>query len=56
MANALPTSTPTVHDARRFWRVVLAIIVPIPWLAKGVQYIVLEKDYDHSADPEFATT
>jgi hypothetical protein len=49
-ANALPTSTPTVHDARKFLRVVLAIIVPIPWLAKGLQYIVLEKNYTHSAD------
>jgi len=49
-ANAVPTSTRTAHDARKFWRVVLAIIVPIPWLAKGLQYIVLEKDYNHNAD------
>lgn len=49
-ATALPASTPTVHDSRKFLRVVLAIIVPIPWLAKGLQYVVLEKDYDHSAD------
>ena len=40
----------TVHDTRRFWRVLLAIIVPIPWLAKGLQYLVLEPDYDHTAD------
>ena len=24
--------------------------MPIPWLAKGIQYIVLERDYDHNAD------
>ncbi len=40
----------TVRDARGFWRVLLAVVVPIPWLAKGVQYIVQEPEYDHSAD------
>jgi hypothetical protein len=49
-ANPSPTSTPTVHDARKLWRVILAIIVPVPWLAKGIQYIVLEHDYSHNAD------
>ena len=39
-----------VHDARGFWRVLLAVLVPIPWLAKGIQYIVLELDYEHNAD------
>jgi hypothetical protein len=39
-----------VHDARGLWRVLLAVVVPIPWLAKGVQYIVLEPNYEHSAD------
>lgn len=43
-------ATTTVHDARRFWRVLLALVVPIPWLAKGVQYIVMEGTYDHAAD------
>lgn len=38
------------HDARRFWRGLLAVVVPIPWLAKGIQYIVAEPSYDHSAD------
>ena len=28
----------------------LAVVVPIPWLAKGLQYIVLELHYDHNAD------
>ncbi|MGH3509155.1 MAG: hypothetical protein ACRDPI_02870 [Nocardioidaceae bacterium] len=38
------------HDARRFWRILLAVVVPIPWLAKGIQYIVLEPDYNHTSD------
>ena len=38
------------HDARTFWRVVLAVVVPLPWLAKGVQYIVMERDFPSSAD------
>ncbi len=29
---------------RGFWRVLLAIVVPLPWLAKGLQYIVLERN------------
>ncbi len=40
----------TGHDTRAFWRMLLAIVVPIPWLAKGVQYIVLEPAYSNSAD------
>jgi hypothetical protein len=45
-----PTPGSTVHDARRLWRVLLAFVVPIPWLAKGIQYMVLGVDYEHSAD------
>jgi hypothetical protein len=37
-----------LHDARKLWRVLLALVVPIPWLAKGIQYIVLERDYDNA--------
>jgi hypothetical protein len=46
------TSAPRTRarDARTFLRVLLAIVVPIPWLAKGIQYIVLERGYDHNAD------
>jgi hypothetical protein len=44
------TSRSKVHEARGFWRVLLAVLVPIPWLAKGIQYIVLDLKYDHSAD------
>jgi hypothetical protein len=39
-----------VHDARGLWRVLLALLVPIPWLAKGIQYIVVEPEYEHTAD------
>lgn len=39
-----------LHDVRGFWRVLLAVVVPIPWLAKGIQYVVLEPSYDHTAD------
>ncbi len=45
------TPRPTrVHDARGFWRLLLAGVVPIPWLAKGIQYMILERDDAHSAD------
>ncbi len=51
MSTVVGTSaTTTVHDTRGFWRALLAVLVPIPWLAKGVQYIVQEPDYDHTAD------
>ncbi len=40
----------TARDVRSFWRVLLAIIVPIPGLAKGVQYIVQEPAHGSSAD------
>lgn len=29
-------AAPTVHDRRRFWRIVLASVAPLPFLAKGV--------------------
>ena len=38
-----------VHDVRTFWRVVLCVVVPLPWLAKGVQYILMERDFPSSA-------
>ncbi len=41
---------PSVHDARRYWRVLLAVIVPLPWLAKGIQYIVVESNDVPSAE------
>jgi len=42
--------TTNVRDTRGFWRVLLAIVVPIPWLAKGIQYIVLAPASGNSAD------
>ncbi len=38
-----------VHDARGFWRVLLAMVVPIPWLAKGIQYVV-QAPFEHTTD------
>jgi hypothetical protein len=35
-----PQSQRTTHDARGFWRVLLALVLPLPWLAKGIQYLV----------------
>ncbi len=49
-ASVATPSTEKVHDARGLWRVLLAVVVPVPWLAKGIQYIVLEPTYDHSAE------
>lgn len=42
--------TTSAHDARPLWRVLLAVVVPIPWLAKGVQYIVEESSFGSGAD------
>jgi len=39
-----------VRDARGFWRVLLAIVLPIPWLAKGAQYIAQDSSYESAAD------
>ncbi len=52
MGTAAVESTPRskVHDARGLWRVLLAVVVPMPWLAKGIQYIVFEPDFEHSSD------
>lgn len=40
----------TPRDARRLWRTLLAVVVPIPWLAKGIQYIAHQPSFDHTAD------
>ena len=42
------TAPTSVHDARDFWRVLFAVILPLPWLAKGVQYFV-QRPYDDTA-------
>lgn len=45
-----PREQTSTHDARTFWRVLLAVVVPLPWLAKGVQYIVMERGFGSSAE------
>jgi len=42
------TAPTPVHDARGFWRVLLALVLPVPWLAKGLQYFV-QSPYDDTA-------
>ena len=42
-----PTTT-TTHDVRTFWRVVLAVIAPVPMLAMGISYVI--NPTDGSAD------
>lgn len=37
------------HDTRRFWRVLLAVLLPVPWLAKGIQYAV-QPSFDDFSD------
>ena len=34
------TATKRLLDARGFWRILLAVMLPLPWLAKGIQYTV----------------
>ncbi len=41
--------TPTgvrIRDRRRFWRLLLAIVVPLPFLAKGLYYVLVPVDGD----------
>lgn len=49
MATLTADQAAKVHDTRGFWRRLLAVVVPIPWMAKGVQYIVYTPDYEHTA-------
>ena len=37
---ARPESADPLHDTRGFWRILLAIIVPMPMLAKAVYYLL----------------
>jgi hypothetical protein len=34
------TTTRPLHDVRGFWRILLAVIAPLPMLAKGVFYLI----------------
>ena len=46
-----------VHDARPFWRVLLAVIAPLPWLAQAAYYAgmpaALVAEANRRAGPSF---
>ncbi len=42
----------SVHDTRSFWRLLLAVVVPLPFLAKGAYYVLVPVD----GDADFAAT
>jgi hypothetical protein len=39
-----PTTTTTGYDVRTYWRVVLAVIAPVPLLAMGISYVISPTD------------
>ena len=39
-----PTATTTARDVRTFWRVLLAVIAPLPLLGMGVSYLINPSD------------
>ena len=41
---------PTTQDTRASWRTLLAVVVPLPWLAKGVQYMIDAPHFERGAD------
>jgi Domain of unknown function (DUF4386) len=52
IAPPAPTSAASVADVRTFWRVLLAVLAPIPMLAKGVFYVISPV----AGDADFDTT
>jgi hypothetical protein len=49
MATTAPApSAAPARDRRAFWRVLLAVLVPLPWLAKGVYYYLVPVEGDAS--------
>ncbi len=44
MTATLPPATATARDTRTFWRVLLAVIAPLPMLGMGLSYIVMPFD------------
>jgi hypothetical protein len=38
------------HDTRGFWRALLAVVVPLPMLAKGIAYLIIPVDGNASLD------
>jgi hypothetical protein len=49
---AATTSGKPLHDARGFWRLLLAVLAPLPFLAKGIYYLFSPVD----GDADFKTT
>ena len=45
-APATAPATTTTHDARRFWMTLLAVVGPLPWLSKGLYYLLIPVDGD----------
>jgi hypothetical protein len=43
-----------LHDARGFWRIVLAIVAPLPMLAQGIYYLLSPVDGDADFDTTLA--
>ncbi len=47
---ATAPSVTRTHDTRGFWRALLAVVVPLPLLAKGIAYLIIPVDGDASFD------
>jgi hypothetical protein len=51
-ATAPATSARPLHDVRGFWRILLAVIAPLPMLAEGIYYLFVPAeggaDFDHT--------
>jgi hypothetical protein len=43
-----------LHDARGFWRILLAVVAPLPMLAKGLYYLLTPVDGDAEFDRTLA--
>src|SRR5690349_1140020 len=43
-----------LHDARGFWRIVLAVVAPLPMLAQGIFYVLSPVDGDAEFDSTLA--
>jgi hypothetical protein len=44
MTSSTISGTPTVRDVRGFWRVLLAVIAPLPMLFMGIKYVISPND------------
>ena len=52
IAPPIPTTVKPRTDVRTFWRVLLAVVAPLPMLAKGIYYMISPVP----GDADFATT